>query len=116
VYKSSRLTMSCRANSSCYRNTTCTGKVGMRSMLSGYARAGMPDGPATVSVSQDRQPETTRLLTVAEACARLRISKSALYDLIRSGRLATIRIGRRRLIPATALDVLIERLQAEDLA
>lgn len=56
------------------------------------------------------------LLTVREAYLRLRISKWKLYDLIRSRKLATIQIGRRRLIPVDAVRVCIQQLARESLA
>lgn len=43
------------------------------------------------------------LLTVPEAMARLKIGRSALYDLLRTRRLASLTIGRARRIPAHAL-------------
>ncbi|MEU9235149.1 helix-turn-helix domain-containing protein [Streptomyces subrutilus] len=43
------------------------------------------------------------LLTVPEAMARLKIGRSALYDLMRTRRLASLTIGRARRIPAHAL-------------
>ncbi|WP_438829151.1 helix-turn-helix domain-containing protein [Streptomyces adonidis] len=51
-----------------------------------------------------------------EASEKLRISKSKLYDLIRSHQLATVKIGSRRLIPAAALAVLLQQLQQESMA
>ena len=52
------------------------------------------------------------VLTVDEAAERLRVSRWTLYGLIRSGRLRTVKIGRRRLVPAPSitecLDVLLE--------
>ncbi|MFG3282439.1 helix-turn-helix domain-containing protein [Streptomyces sp. NPDC048111] len=43
------------------------------------------------------------LFTVPEAMARLKIGRSALYDLMRTRRLASLTIGRARRIPAHAL-------------
>ncbi|MGK4579085.1 helix-turn-helix domain-containing protein [Kitasatospora sp. HPMI-4] len=43
------------------------------------------------------------LLTVPEVMARLKISRSTVYDLIRTGRLTSITIGRARRIPARTL-------------
>ncbi|MEU2334796.1 helix-turn-helix domain-containing protein [Streptomyces sp. NPDC013172] len=43
------------------------------------------------------------LLTVPEAMARLKISRSALYNLLRTRRLASLTIGRARRIPTHAL-------------
>jgi len=52
------------------------------------------------------------VLTVDEAAERLRVSRWTLYGLIRSGRLRTVKIGRRRLVPAHSiaecLDLLLE--------
>lgn len=49
------------------------------------------------------------LLTVPQAMARLKISRSALYDLLRTRNLASLTIGRARRIPAHALDDYIQR-------
>ena len=49
----------------------------------------------------------TELLTVPEVMARLKISRSTVYDLIRTRQLASITIGRARRIPAHALTALI---------
>ncbi|MFE5493251.1 helix-turn-helix domain-containing protein [Streptomyces virginiae] len=49
------------------------------------------------------------LLTVPEAMARLRIGRSALYDLLRTRRLASLTIGRARRIPAHALADYVQR-------
>ena len=47
------------------------------------------------------------LLTVAETCETLRVSRWSVYQLIRSGKLATIQVGRRRLVPLAAVHALI---------
>jgi excisionase family DNA binding protein len=43
------------------------------------------------------------LCDVPEAAEALRLSRSALYELIRSGQLRSVKCGRRRLIPVEAL-------------
>ncbi|WP_093799839.1 helix-turn-helix domain-containing protein [Streptomyces sp. Wb2n-11] len=43
------------------------------------------------------------LLTVAEVMARLRLGRSTVYDLLRTGQLASVTIGRCRRIPVIAL-------------
>ncbi|MFF8993633.1 helix-turn-helix domain-containing protein [Streptomyces sp. NPDC014983] len=53
------------------------------------------------------------LLTVPEVMARLKISRSTVYDLIRTRRLASITIGRARRIPAHALTALVHHQLAE---
>jgi excisionase family DNA binding protein len=47
------------------------------------------------------------LLTVPEVMARLKLSRSTVYDLIRTRRIASITIGRSRRIPALALTAYI---------
>ncbi|MGW0086562.1 helix-turn-helix domain-containing protein [Streptomyces sp. NPDC003393] len=49
------------------------------------------------------------LLTVPEAMARLKIGRSALNDLLRTRRLASLTIGRARRIPAHALADYVQR-------
>ncbi|MCC6619211.1 MAG: helix-turn-helix domain-containing protein [Chloroflexi bacterium] len=44
-----------------------------------------------------------RLLSVEEAATALGIGRSMTFRLIRTGRLRTVKVGRRRLIPADAL-------------
>jgi excisionase family DNA binding protein len=51
------------------------------------------------------------LLTIDEAAASLRVNRWSVYNLIRSGQLRTIRIGRRRLVPMNALTECLERLK-----
>jgi excisionase family DNA binding protein len=51
------------------------------------------------------------LLTMAEACAHLRISKWTLYRLMRANKLKTIKIGSRRLVEALELQRFIDQSQ-----
>jgi len=46
---------------------------------------------------------TAQLLTVPEVMARLKLGRSKVYDLIRSHRLASIKIDGARRIPADAV-------------
>jgi excisionase family DNA binding protein len=55
------------------------------------------------------------LLTVPDVMARLKISRSTVYDLIRTRQLASLTIGRARRIPAHALTALVHR-QLEEAA
>jgi excisionase family DNA binding protein len=50
------------------------------------------------------------VLTVDEAAERLRVSRWTIYNLIRSNQLHTVKIGRRRLVPVTAIAECLERL------
>lgn len=58
-------------------------------------------------------PSNARLLTVSETCARLRISRWMLYELMRTRQLETVKIGRRRLVPASAIIKLVDGLLSE---
>ncbi len=61
----------------------------------------------------EHTPRTERVLvTTGEAAARLSIGRSKLYDLIRTGQITTVRIGRAIRVPV----VEVERFAAELLA
>ncbi|MFF7213488.1 helix-turn-helix domain-containing protein [Streptomyces sp. NPDC008238] len=53
------------------------------------------------------------LLTVPDVMARLKLGRSAVYELIRTRRLVSITIGRSRRIPADAVARLIADLIEE---
>lgn len=60
-------------------------------------------------------PDTTPVvLTIAEVCVALRVSKWSVYQLIRARKLATIKIGSRRVVPLSAVHELIGRLRHEE--
>jgi excisionase family DNA binding protein len=52
-------------------------------------------------------------LTVAEAAASLRMSRTALYAAIRSGELASYQVGRSRRISLHAIEAYQARLERE---
>jgi excisionase family DNA binding protein len=59
-----------------------------------------------------RRPAVAAVLyRVDEAAEALRLSRSQLYELIRSGRLRTVKSGRRRLVPVSALDEYVSSLE-----
>ena len=53
------------------------------------------------------------LYDVTEAMALLNLSRSQIYELIRSDRLVTVTQGRRRLVPAEAITAYVARLVSE---
>jgi excisionase family DNA binding protein len=55
-----------------------------------------------------------RLLRVEEAALLLGIGRSLAYQLIRTGRLRSIKIGSRRLVPIAAIDEAIFALLEEE--
>lgn len=65
----------------------------------------------------DQQAHTTgpsrRLYRVPEAMAQLSMSRTVIYEQIRSGRLRSVRQGRSRLIPAQAIAEYVELLVSE---
>lgn len=61
-----------------------------------------------VSVSS-LPPAPARLLDVDEAAAMLGIGRTAAYGLMQGGRLGSLKIGRRRLVPAAAIAEYIAR-------
>ncbi|MFB8276921.1 helix-turn-helix domain-containing protein [Nocardia colli] len=66
--------------------------------------AGLPTDPG---------PGTRRnsdLLTIPETCARLRLSRWSVYQLINRHELASVKIGRRRLVPAADADRFVRQL------
>jgi excisionase family DNA binding protein len=52
------------------------------------------------------QPD--RLLSLAETCSRLGVSRRSVYDLIGRGELRSLTVGRRRLVATTAVTAYIE--------
>ncbi|WP_030178399.1 helix-turn-helix domain-containing protein [Streptomyces violaceorubidus] len=56
------------------------------------------------------------LLTVPQVMARLQLGRSAVYDLLRSGQLASITLGRARRIPTHALTDFIHTRLEQDAA
>ncbi len=53
------------------------------------------------------------LYGVPETMALLSLSRTQLYELIRSRRLVTVTVGRRRLVPAAAIDQYVAELVRE---
>jgi len=51
------------------------------------------------------------LYTIPEAATALRISRTKLYELLDSGDVESVYIGRSRKIPAEALRIYIDRLR-----
>lgn len=54
---------------------------------------------------------TAKLHRLDGACARLGIGRSKLYELMDSGEIRSVKIGRNRLVPESAIVEFIERLE-----
>lgn len=57
-----------------------------------------------------------QLLTVDQTIDRLQVKRAKLYQLLMSGELRSITIGRRRLVPESELDAFVARKLAESQA
>lgn len=54
--------------------------------------------------------------TVAEACARLRVGRTKLYELVAQNEIQSIHVGRRVLVTEAALQAYVDRLCSESAA
>lgn len=56
-----------------------------------------------------------RYFTLEEAAKLLRISRSTMYRLLKSGKLRTVRLGeRRRLVPESAVEELVRQEEGRE--
>jgi excisionase family DNA binding protein len=58
-------------------------------------------------------PERKALYRIPDAMALLSLSRTVIYEQIRAGRLRTVRQGRSRLVPATAITDYVALLEHE---
>jgi excisionase family DNA binding protein len=58
------------------------------------------------------RPTGTNLLTVIEAARELRVSRVRIFQLLASGDLDGVRIGRARCVPRLSIDAYLSRLGA----
>jgi excisionase family DNA binding protein len=58
-------------------------------------------------MSSNKEPPERRALSISEAAQACSLSRATLYRLLADGRLATIKIGARRLVTPAALDALL---------
>jgi excisionase family DNA binding protein len=58
----------------------------------------------------------TRLLSLDEAAERLGVGRSTTKTLLGRGRLKSLKLGKRRLVPESAIDELIAELEREQRA
>ena len=59
------------------------------------------------------EPQRKALYRIPEAMRQLSLSRSVIYELIRSGRLRTVKEGRTRLVPASAITEYVSLLERE---
>ena len=68
---------------------------------------------SVASVSGSERLDDLQLYEVTDAMRMLRLGKTAIYELIRSGRLRSVKQGRARRIPAAAIRDYIALLEKE---
>lgn len=70
---------------------------------------------STALVESSAPQEVTRkvLYRVTEAMTLLSMSRSVIYEQIRSGRLRTVTVGRSRRVPAKAISEFVQMLESE---
>lgn len=74
----------------------------------------MAEEPVAPPEAPRRRPMPERtLLTVEEAAERLRIGRTRMFALVKSGEVESILIGRLRRVPVDAIDAYARRLAAE---
>ena len=75
------------------------------------AQAALEAAQAALEAAGEAPPVASHTpLTVEEAAAELRVSRSRVWELIAAGCLASTRPGRRRLVPRAAVDALVAEL------
>lgn len=80
---------------------------------SGTMTAPTPTAPKPASAEYDL--DSRWLLDIPQACAALHCSRAKLFRMLAASEIGpSIRIGRRRLIPVTAIESYIARLIAEE--
>jgi excisionase family DNA binding protein len=63
---------------------------------------------------ESRGAETLpRLLSIPQTCHLLGVGRSSLYQMMASGRVRSVKIGRRRLIPREAIDEFVANLPTD---
>jgi excisionase family DNA binding protein len=67
------------------------------------------DEQVATATTSDGQP---LIYSVEEAARVLRVSRDTTYELLRSGQLRSMKVGRRRLIPAIAIHEYIHTCMA----
>lgn len=64
--------------------------------------------PTTPSATHEHSGDSRRFaLSPEEAAEALGVGRTTIYELLASGRIASIRVGRRRLVPIWAIDAFL---------
>jgi excisionase family DNA binding protein len=83
----------------------------LRDVLTPLARGVRPEGPP---VAASPVTQLRLVLTVEEAAAALGISRASAYEAVRVGEIPSVRIGRRILVPKSALQRMLDSAGESD--
>jgi excisionase family DNA binding protein len=83
----------------------------LKDVLTPQARGVRPEGPA---VPATPATQLRLVLTVEEAAAALGISRASAYEAVRVGEIPSLRIGKRILVPKSALERMLEHAGEPD--
>lgn len=67
-----------------------------------------------LSSNENVYRETPRLLTIPETGRQLRLSRWSVYQLINQRKIASVKVGSRRLVPINEVDRFVAHLVEED--
>lgn len=65
----------------------------------------------TTSSPTPLNPNLKTCLSIEDTALQLGIGRTSVYALIKSGQLGSVKLGRRRVVPATAIEAMITRMQ-----
>ena len=84
--------------------------------MNDHSRRTHESGPILGATGErpDGEPNVRLLLSVEEAAQRLHIGRSTVYTLVAQNQLESVKIGKLRRIPATALDDYVASLRDAD--
>jgi len=77
-------------------------------------RARMPVAAEEQVINLTLETDEKLLLTVVEAAHRLGIGRTLMYELLGSGQIRSVHVGRLRKVPAEALANFVERCRSEE--
>jgi len=64
-----------------------------------------------MTMERTPEPAVARLHQIESAMDRLGVGRSTVYELLASGQLRSVKVGRRRLVPESAIVAFIENLE-----
>ena len=67
-----------------------------------------------VELKSSGAEELPRLLSIPQACRVLGVGRSVLYQMLSSGQIRSVKIGRRRLVPREAIDEFVANLPTDN--